>query len=189
MSTWIPSTSPSLRRILLLLGALPLIGCGATRPPLKTVDNMDLNRYMGSWYVIAAIPLFVERKAYNAVETYKLDPDGTVDTVFVFNKGALDGPQKTYKSRGYVVDKVNNSTWKIQFIWPLKSEYLITYVKEDYSQAIVSRNKRDYVWILARTAQIPESDYNQHIAELQRQGYDLSKLRKVPHSPGVPALQ
>lgn len=60
--------------------------------PIHTVDNVDLNRFMGDWYVIASIPTFIEKDAFNAVESYRLDDDGTVATKFKFNKGSFDGP-------------------------------------------------------------------------------------------------
>ena len=108
-----------------------------------------------------------------------------IDTVFTFNQGSLDGPLKRYNPRGFVVDKVNNSTWGMQFIWPIKAEYLITHLSPDYSVTVVGRNRRDYVWIMARTPQIPDAEYQRLVEELRGQGYDISKLRKVPHG-GTP---
>lgn len=159
-----------------------LTGCTSSLPKLKTVDNIDLKRYMGPWYVIACIPTFIETKAYNAVEEYRLLDDGSIDTVFTFNSGRFDGPKKRYNPRGFVVDKINNSTWGMRFIWPFKAEFLITYLSSDYSQTIIGRNKRDYFWIQARTPQIPEEDYQQLLGILASQGYDISKVRKVPQS-------
>jgi apolipoprotein D and lipocalin family protein len=135
---------------------------------------------MGTWYVIATIPTFIETDAFNAVESYRLDADGTVDTTFTFRKGAFDGPLKTYNPRGFIVDTNSNATWGMQFIWPIKAEYLITHLSDDYSQTVIGRNKRDYVWIMARSPQIPEADYERIVAELVAQGYDVTKLRKVP---------
>ena len=161
--------------------ALSLIsGCAASLPPLRTVERVDLKRFMGPWYVIAAIPTFIETDAFNAVESYRLDADGTVDTTFTFRKGAFDGPLKTYNPRGFIVDTASNATWGMQFIWPIKAEYLITHLSDDYSQTVIGRNKRDYVWIMARSPQIPEADYERIVAELAAQGYDVTKLRKVP---------
>ncbi len=161
--------------------ALSLIaGCAASLPPLRTVERVDLERFMGTWYVIAAIPTFIETDAFNAVESYRLDADGTVDTTFTFRKGAFDGPLKIYNPRGFIVDTNSNATWGMQFIWPIKAEYLITHLSNDYSQTVIGRNKRDYVWIMARTPQIPEADYERIVAELAAQGYDVTKLRKVP---------
>lgn len=159
---------------------LLMSGCATRLPSLKTVERVDLPRYMGDWYVIAAIPTFIETKAYNAIETYRLDSDGTIDTTFTFNQGGFDGPAKRYSPRGFVVDDVNNSTWGMQFIWPFRAEFLITYLNADYTQTVIGRNRRDYVWIMARTPQIPAADYERIVAELAAQGYDLSKLRQVP---------
>jgi len=159
---------------------LLITACSASLPPLKTVERVDIQRFMGSWYVIACIPTFIETEAYNGVETYRLAPDGSIDTVFTFNKGSFDGPAKRYNPRGFIVDTVNNSTWGMQFVWPFKSEYLITHLKEDYSQTVIGRNKRDYVWIMARTPHIPEADYLRLVQELQGQGYEISRLRMVP---------
>lgn len=161
--------------------ALSLIaGCAASLPPLRTVERVDLKRFMGTWYVIAAIPTFIETDAFNAVESYRLDADGTVDTTFTFRRGAFDGPLKTYNPRGFIVDTNSNATWGMQFIWPIKAEYLITHLSDDYGQTVIGRNKRDYVWIMARSPQIPEADYERIVAELAAQGYDVTKLRRVP---------
>jgi apolipoprotein D and lipocalin family protein len=169
-----------MKHTLLTIALLLTIGCSATLAPLKTVERVDLQRFMGSWYVIACIPTFIETGAYNGVESYRLDPDGSIDTVFTFNEGGFDGPPKRYNPRGFVVDTVNNSTWRMQFIWPFKSEFLITHLDPDYTQTVIGRNKRDYVWIMARTPQISEADYLRLVKELEGQGYDISKLRKVP---------
>ena len=170
----------SLQVVACALGCLCWSGCAPKQPPLKTVERVDLPRYMGPWYVIAAIPTFIETKAYNGVETYRLDPDGTIDTVFTFNEGGFDGPAKRHNPRGFVQDTVNNSTWGMQFIWPFKAEFLITHLNADYTQTVIGRNKRDYVWIMARTSEIPAADYRRLLGELEAQGYDLTKIRKVP---------
>lgn len=169
-----------MRKISMLLSLLPMAGCAASLPRLKTVENVDIKRFMGPWYVIACIPTFIETKAYNAIETYRLKDDGTIDTVFTFNKGAFDGPPKRYNPRGFIVDKVNNSTWGMRFVWPFKSEFLITHLSDDYGHTVIGRNKRDYVWIMARAPELSEVVYQRLVAELKEQGYDLSKLRIVP---------
>jgi apolipoprotein D and lipocalin family protein len=157
-----------------------LWGC-QTPAPIRTVESVDIERFMGDWYVIAAIPTFIEKKSYNAVESYRLDSDGTILTTFRFNKGGLEGPLKTYTPRGFIRDGESNAVWEMQFIWPFKAEYRVIYLTEDYSQTVIGRSKRDYVWIMARRPSIPEEDYNYILQFLREQGYTLDKLRKVPH--------
>jgi apolipoprotein D and lipocalin family protein len=159
---------------------LVLISGCQTLKPIHTVEYVDLNRFMGDWYVIANIPTFIEKNAYNAIETYRLDEDGTVATTFKFNKGSLDGPLKEYHPRGFIRDKKSNAVWGMQFVWPFKAEYRIIFLSEDYSKTVIGRSKRDYVWIMAREPVISDEDYDAILGFLQEQGYDINKLQKVP---------
>jgi apolipoprotein D and lipocalin family protein len=169
------------RPLTLALCATLLGGCATTKlPDIKPVANVELSRFMGSWYVIGVIPTFIEKEAYNSVESYKLDADGTIATTFTFNKGAFDGPVKTYTPRGFVVENTNNAEWGMRFVWPIKAEYKIAYLSADYGQTIVARNARDYVWIMARTPTIADSEYKTLTEYVASLGYDISKLQKVP---------
>jgi apolipoprotein D and lipocalin family protein len=68
----------------------------------------------------------------------------------------------------------------MQFIWPFKAEYRIIFLSDDYSKTVIGRSKRDYVWIMARKPEISDEDYTVVMDFLQEQGYDISKLQKVP---------
>ncbi len=135
---------------------------------------------MGDWYVIANIPTFIEKGAHNAVESYQLDADGAIKTTFTFRKGSFDGQLKTYNPRGFIKDPSSNAVWEMQFVWPIKADYRIAYLTPDYTQTVIGREKRDYAWVMARTPQIPASDYENILRFLTDQGYDLSLIRKVP---------
>lgn len=148
--------------------------------PIRTENHVDINRFMGDWYVIANIPTFIEKGAHNAVESYELNEDGTIATTFTFNKGSFDGELKQYHPKGFILDDESNAVWGMQFIWPIKADYRIVYINDDYTQTIIGREKRDYVWIMARTPQIPEQDYLQMLKLLAEQGYDISQIKKVP---------
>jgi apolipoprotein D and lipocalin family protein len=171
-------------RTIMLPAALWLSGCqSATHPPLVTVPAVDLKRYMGDWYVIANIPTFIEKGAHNAVESYRLDTDGTIAVTFTFRDGAFDGMPKKYTPRGFVRNdppNTSNAIWGMRFIWPVKADFRITYLSEDYSQTIISREKRDYVWIMARTPGIPETDLQRLLKIVGDQGYDVNKVQRVP---------
>ena len=148
--------------------------------PIHTVEYVDLDRFMGDWYVIANIPTFIEKNAFNAIESYRLEDDGTVATTFRFNKGSEDGPLKEYHPRGFIQDDKSNAVWGMQFIWPFKTEYRVIYLNEDYSTTVIGRTKRDYVWIMSRQPVIPEDEYALIVKFLKEQGYDIEKLQKVP---------
>lgn len=166
---------------LTLATLLTVAGCSSVqRPPIALVEQVDLPRFMGDWYVIANIPTFVEKGAHNAVESYRLAPDGTVETTFTFRADSFDGEQKRYTPRGFVVENTGNAVWGMQFLWPVKGDFRIVYLTPDYGQTVIGREKRDYVWIMARSPSIPEADYQRILAFLAEQGYDVGKIQKVP---------
>ncbi len=169
-----------------LLVYLPLIGCATAMNPIPLVANVDLPKYMGDWYVIANIPTAIEKEVYNGIENYKLNTDGTIHTTFTFYKGAFDGPFKTYEPKGFVQKDSNNALWGMQFIWPIKAEFRITYLDDQYQSTIVARNARDYVWIMARTPQISDTEYKKLTDLVASYGYDMTKLRKVPQKWNTP---
>ena len=105
MKCWLPS----------LFCVVSVAGC-STRAPMASVDHVELQLFMGDWYVIASIPTFIERGAYNAVESYRLEADGTIATTFTFRAGGFDGRLKRYTPRGFVVDRQSNARWGMQFV-------------------------------------------------------------------------
>ena len=165
----------------LLAGLAPtLLVSGCAAAPIAVVPHVDLDRFMGDWYVIANIPTFIEKDAYNAVESYRLDSDGTVATTFTFRAGGFDGEAKRYTPRGFVRPGTNNAVWGMQFVWPVKADYRILYLADDYSLTLVGREKRDYLWVMARTPSIPAERLESVLKIAAAQGYDVSRVRKVP---------
>ncbi|HZW60587.1 MAG TPA: lipocalin family protein, partial [Woeseiaceae bacterium] len=65
-------------------------------------------------------------------------------------------------------------------VWPVKADYRIVYLADDYSTTVIGRNKRDYVWIMAREPQIAEDEYRKLAAFVADIGYDVARLQKVP---------
>lgn len=147
---------------------------------MKTVDRVDLDRFMGTWYVIANIPTFLEKGAHNAVEKYHLNDDGTIATNFTYRKGAFDGKRKEYNPKGFVLDTETNARWGMRFVWPIKADYRIVYLDKEYSQTVIGRQDRDFVWIMARTPTISDASYDELVAFVASLGYDTSKLVRVP---------
>ncbi len=167
-------------RMILVAAAILLTGC-QSMGPIKTVTSVDIHRFMGDWYVIANIPTFLEKNAYNARESYRLAADGTIATTFTFNKGGFDGPLKTYTPKGFIADDPSNAVWGMQFFWPIKAEYRIIYLDPEYTTTIIGRTKRDYVWIMARTPMMDEALYRSLLQYIEDQGYDIQKIQRVPH--------
>ena len=152
-------------------------------PPLDLAATVDIPRFMGDWYVIANIPTFVEKGAHAAKETYKLESDGTIATTFTFRADSFDGPPKDYHSKGFVLGE-HGAVWGQQYLWPFKADYRVSHLADDYRQTVITREKRDYVWIMSRTPTMSEADLKKLTDFVARQGYDVSKLQRVPQVRG-----
>lgn len=176
-------------RLSLPLAAALLAGCAAARP-MKTVDRVDLPRFMGDWYVLAAIPASQERNAVNGVESYRLRPgtSDVIETTYVFREGSFDGPLVTLRPTGFV-EEGSGARWGMKFAWwqgPFRLEYLVAWLDPDYTRTIIARSARDYVWIMARTPELPPDQYDELVRAVKDLGYDPARLRRVSQRWGAP---
>ena len=131
--------------------------------PLQTVPYVDINRFMGDWYVIANIPTFIEKRATNAIESYKLNNKGEIETTFSFFQDSPSGKKKVYRPRGFIHNPQTNAEWRMQFVWPFKLPFLIIDLASDYSHTVIGVPNRKYVWIMAREHKMSERLYNKII--------------------------
>ena len=149
---------------------------------LKTVPYVDLEKFMGDWYVIANIPTFLEKNATNAIESYKLNSKGEVETTFSFYKDNPNGEKKEYHPKGFIIDKNSNAEWKMQFLWPFKMTSLIIDLADDYSYTVIGVPNLKYVWIMSRKPELSDETYKSILDKLQNFGFDLSKIKKIVQS-------
>jgi len=175
-----------LRRIIgsltLLLVAAALYACAdegtADAPELSTSARIDLQRYMGAWYVIANVPYFAERGKVASRDVYKLDADGNVDTTYVYRK-SFDGPEKTTASLGVVQAGSDNARWVVRFLWVIHADYLILDVAPDYSWVLVGQPNRKLGWVLARSPAMDDALYTTLLDNFRGFGYATEKFMRV----------
>ena len=112
-------------KTLLAIAAIALAGCTAMpkQPPIRTVDHVNLSRFIGDWYVIGTIPWFVEKNNVGTMDIYKLRPDGKIDIRYAFHKKSLDGPRQEMKATASVVNSKTNAEYDyktVKFVNHLK---------------------------------------------------------------------
>jgi apolipoprotein D and lipocalin family protein len=170
------------RFLLTLFALLALTGCTTMnkQPPLRTVDYVDMDRYLGRWYVIANIPYFLEKGKVASYDTYAKRSDGKLVNDFTFRKGGLDAPEQTWHGVAWVVNTTTNAEWKVRFVWPLTATYLVLELDPDYRWAVVGTPGRGLLWILARDRQLSDATYAAILERIRAQGYDPAKIAKVP---------
>ncbi len=182
------------RALVTAAAVLVLSGCALLAPkePLPTVESVDLDRYMGQWYVIANIPYFGERGNVAGRAIYRQRDDGRMDDIYIYKKGDFDAPDERLEGVAWVVNERTRAEWKVRFYWPLSFGYYIVGLDEDYQWSMVGHPTRNYAWIMAREPTMDEALYARLLARFEALGYDASELQKVPQLPeqvGEPGFQ
>ncbi|WP_412469521.1 lipocalin family protein [Oceanospirillum sp. RT-1-3] len=170
-------------KFLILIVSFFLLSCSSTTYH-KTVDYVDIDRFMGDWFVLAARGTFLEEGQHNSVETYTWnEKEKRIDVNFVFNKDSLDGEQKVLTQKAWIEDTKTNAHWKIQLFWPLKFDYLVVALDPKYEWVAIGVPDEKYLWIMSRKY---SNDYASKtvakaIKQLDELGYNTSELILIPH--------
>ncbi len=145
---------------------------------IASVEDFELERYLGTWYEIVRLPHRFEKDLQQVTATYLLLDNGKIE---VLNKGFNTKKQKWSEAKGkaWVPDESKPSDLKVSFFWPFAAAYRIIYLEEDYSLAIVTSNTFNYFWILSRTPHISDEYYSKLIEKARIWGFDTDKIIKV----------
>jgi len=168
-----------MKTIIILLSWVCLFSIAASgddKPPLQTVPSVDLQRYMGTWYEIAAFPQKFQKGCHCSTAVYEMTDKGYVRVINSCRKDSPDGKLKIAKGKAFVVEGTGNAKLRVQFFWPFRGDYWIIELAEDYSHVVVGAPDRDYLWILARTPKIDETLYKEIVARCAEKGFDMTRL-------------
>jgi apolipoprotein D and lipocalin family protein len=154
--------------------------------------QVDLQKYQGTWYEQARLPMFFQRNCQQSEAHYGLRNDGRID---VTNRcREQDGNWK--EARGIAEPQEPGKTDKlwVRFdnwfsrIAPgiTKGEYWVLYHDPAYQFALVGHPNREYLWVLSRASEINGANREQLLKIAQQQGYDTRKLIWRPADPVKP---
>jgi len=171
-----------------LTGLLAVAATAGAAAPLTTIQTLDTARYAGTWYEIAKYPNYFQRKCLaNTVATYSPQPDGTIR---VDNRCTQEG-NKVDQAVGQARQPGGAGSPKLEvrfapawlsvlpFVW---GDYWVIDLDPAYTLAAVSEPKREYLWILSRTAKVDPQAYAALLQRLAAKGFDTSKL--IPTKQG-----
>ncbi|MEE9451614.1 MAG: lipocalin family protein [Gammaproteobacteria bacterium] len=165
-----------------LIWLLPLffLGCATVDNPPETVAQVNLERYMGTWYEISAFPDSLQAGCRCTMARYKLSGDH-IEMVNTCLKGNQDN---VTISRGIAWHHRGepNSKLEAQFFKSFHSGYWILYLSPDYRHALVGTPNRKHLWILSRQPQMEAAQYNKMTDLARQQGYDIKKLVRTDQS-------
>lgn len=151
--------------------------------PLETVPQVDIEKYMGTWYEISSIPQRFQRGCYCTMAEYRLNKDKRyVEVLNSCRKYSAAGTIDTAKGKAFVADTETNAKLKVQFFWPFKGKYWILALAPDYSYTMVGHPNRQYLWILNRMPQMEEKQYKELVELAAAKGFDTQLLQRTDQS-------
>ncbi|MFD2513014.1 lipocalin family protein [Pontibacter locisalis] len=166
----------------LVLGAWLISSCSKNNMPLETVPGVDLNKYEGRWYEIAALPQRYEKGCHCVYAEYTQNPEGYVEVFNYCRKGGPEGKEESVKGKAFPVEGSNNSKLKVQFFWPFRGDYWILELDPDYQHVLVGSPDRESLWILSRTPTLDDAVYNLMVQQAKSKGFPVEQLEKMDQS-------
>jgi apolipoprotein D and lipocalin family protein len=170
-------------RLLLMLSFLINLSCAKTNSQMidkTTVKELDLNRYLGTWYEIARFPHSFEKNLVGVTATYSLRDDGKIRVLNQGYKNTLDGKISVAEGKAKIPNKLEPAKLKVSFFWIFYADYFVLELDENYQYAIIGSSSDKYFWILCRTPQMDSATYEMLLEKARKRGYNLEKLYKVP---------
>ena len=153
-----------------------LAACAASTEGIPSVQGLDTPRYMGKWYEIARMPHSFERNMDCVTADYTLNEDGTVRVV---NRGKRNG--KFSQAEGIAKLKYKDAypvagEFRVSFFRPFYGDYRIIQLDPEYRHAVVTSSTDDYLWILARTPQLPDDELLELVEYAGKCGFATDRL-------------
>jgi len=146
------------------------------------VPEVDVLRYCGTWYEIAAIPGKQQRGCANTKAEYTFD--AAKGRVMVRNSCRRKGREASIRATAVPVDGSGNAKLIVTFFRFIKADYWVIGHAEDYSWALVSNPAGSRCWVLSRTPYMDETLYGQLLVQLRLKGIDTARLMKTAQGCG-----
>lgn len=170
------------------LFAVLMMAASVQSQPVRTVDAVDLDRYVGEWFEIARVPNRFQRSCTGDVRaSYARRLDGRIDVVNTC-RGA-DGGLIDAHGVARIVDARTSAKLKVRFAPAVLSflpfvwgDYWIIGLADDYSWAVVGSPDRAYLWILARSATMETARLDAARTAARANGFDTGRLVMTPHT-------
>ena len=181
---FVTHTARATRFLSIVLISGVLAACGGDNKPLATVDQVDLQRYAGTWYEIARLPQWFQRGCYDSTATYSLNDD---DTVKVVNRCQREGDEPSEaEGTARIVPDSGNAKLKVRFDnWVSKliptiteGNYWIIALDKDYQTVVIGEPSREYLWILARQPELNDDQYQALVQVAEDKGFPVDQLER-----------
>ncbi|KQC02274.1 lipocalin family protein [Pedobacter sp. Hv1] len=144
------------------------------------VAKIELKKYAGTWYSLYSIPTIFDKGSRETITRYTLNNEGYYDVLTTYKKPS-DETTYSRKSKMFPSEKGQNGELKAQFIWPIKVDYWIIELADDYSYVVVGHPDRKFLFIMSRNQKMAKNVYDEIVARCKAKGYEINKLTSQMH--------
>ncbi len=172
------------------MAAVALAPATASAAPPAPVPSLDVERYLGVWHQLAAVPApFSLDCAGDTTATYTLDDAGDVG---VYNRcRTWSGGTNEIRGTATVTDPVTNAQLHVSFPGvPGQDQrtgapnYIVTALGPDYSWAVVTDPSRLSGFVLSRTPAVDAATWNDIDAAIVAAGQNTCVYLTTPTAGG-----
>ena len=144
---------------------------------------IDLERFMGRWYVIGRVPNPIERGHVASYNEYTLAGPGKVAVHYHYRDGFnREAEQLTLRAR--VDADSGNRRWRTWFYKVVPTHSQVLEVAPDYSWALIGYPGREMAWVFARQPDMELALYRELTGKLRDQyGVNTDRLKRVAQRP------
>ena len=166
-----------------VIGFLSILFFGYSHPPLETINDLDIDRYMGNWHQIAAIPAAFQKKCVSDVQAeYRRLSDTHIEVV---NSCVQANGETKYAFGRARVNCDFNIASRLQvtfvkfiswWLWAFGGDYWVIELGDHYEYSVVGEQSREYLWILSREPEMDQETLIELGQKIFDHGYDTCKI-------------
>ena len=152
---------------------------------VKSIPEFDVSRYMGTWYEIAKLPNWFQRKCvqgtqarYKVLGPTQIEVNNKCTTASGEEIQAIGLARPNGSGRPAQLEVRFAPEWTawLPMVW---GAYWVLDLDADYQLAAVGDPSKSYLWILSRTPQVSADRYDAVLQRLNVMGFDITKLEKT----------
>lgn len=147
---------------------------------IPSVKELDLDKYVGTWYEIIRLDHSFERGLQKVTATYSIKDDGNIK---VLNKGFDNDEQEWSEAEGkaYIPDPNKPGELKVSFFLWFYGDYKVIKLDKNYQWAMVTSSSKEYLWILSRQKEMDKMKLDELLSYARDEGFPLEKIVYVEH--------
>jgi apolipoprotein D and lipocalin family protein len=141
----------------------------------KTVDKVDLDRFMGTWHTISAFPSKNQKVCRCDTITFTKPDEGDI----TITTQCIRKDSKRMSSRNGTVSPIEgsqNSKLRVYLFWPLSGQFWILKIDPEYQYALVGSPNYKKLWIFSRKSTLDPAIKQTLLDYAKQQGYTVENM-------------